>query len=269
VKRVMTFDPIPTPVKKQIGIVDSTELWFGVICILCFFDYLIEYIHPNPLGGIHTGLFCLIALLAALKIHHLGSISEKLEKFDNENKKLNDNVGKLNDIKESYKQNNKELSEKVDQLHQETDELTLQLTKLRTSISELDDVRIAMEKFAQDNQKDCSSVLDSLKKSLSEQRTLLDEQQSVVNKTKHATREQEKIMLLQLQSQVQFMDQSSGMSKMEYDMFVSMLPSTFRKAYDIVRPSFESLDENKDGTIDVNEFQKLVDQLVESTPEGS
>jgi len=196
-------------------------------------------------------------------------VSEKLDKFDSENKKLNDNVGKLNEIKESYKQNNKELSEKVDSLHKETDELAQQLTKLRTSIAELDDVRIAMEKFAQESQKDCSSVLNSLKNALSEQRTLLDEQQSVVNKTKKATREQEKIMLLQLQSQVQFMDQSSGMSKMEYEMFVSMLPATFKKAYDIVRPSFESLDENKDGTIDVFEFQKLVDQLVNSSPEGS
>jgi Ca2+-binding EF-hand superfamily protein len=71
-------------------------------------------------------------------------------------------------------------------------------------------------------------------------------------------------MLLQLQSQLQFFDQSAGLSRQEYDQFVMMMPAMVRQQYERIKTNFDDLDSNKDGVIDIGEFQGLVDRLVES-----
>jgi len=259
------LDFLPHSVKKTLGIEDTTELWFGIIFFLCALEYVLDFfwLAPGWFDYIKTEIFLVTIVLAGIKIHTLGSIGEKFEQFDNENKKLKENNDKLDGILKNYQESNKQLAERKNQMDTEVEELRKKVDVLQTSISSLEDVSKAMEAFARENNVNMGDILHNLRDALTQQRSLLDQQQQVIDKTKAAVREQERVMLLQLQSQVQFMDQSSGMSKMEYEMFVNMLPQAFRESHAKLSKSFDELDINRDGTIDVAEFQSYVNQLID------
>lgn len=83
----------------------------------------------------------------------------------------------------------------------------------------------------------------------------------VLDRTKAATKSQSRVLLLTIHSQCQFLDQTGGLSPQEYQMFLSMVPEKYKRAGIV---DFDELDADKDGTISVPEFQRLMDKLIDN-----
>jgi regulator of replication initiation timing len=105
-----------------------------------------------------------------------------LDKFDAENKRLEESVNKLNGLNETFQKTNAELKTNVDDLRSETENLHVQLGKMKDTISDLDTVRQAMEAFAKQNQLDLGEAMGNLKSAISEQKQLIKDQQLILNK---------------------------------------------------------------------------------------
>jgi len=265
---LVRFAKFMNTVKVRLGIADLTEIWFVLIGILCAWNLLMEQIGTHYVAVYHTGVFAMTALLAAYKIRLLGAIQERLDVFEKENQKLEESVSKLQALNDTYIESNSELKNNVDLLRQESGNLHMQIDKLHQTISDLDTVRQVMEGFAAENNKDLGAVMENMRSAIGDQKNLLKGQQQILSKTKEATKNQEKLMLLQLQSQLQFQDQQAGLSRTEYDSFVSLLPDVFRDHYNRLNPTFETWDTNKDGNIDMMEFQNLINTLLEDHDSG-
>ena len=131
---------------------------------------------------------------------------------------------------------------------------------MKNTLQGLETVRLTLETYAKENQADLGKVIKSLNDTLDEQKQCVKKQSALLDQTKEATRSQEKILLMQLQAQCQFLDQKEGMSRAEFNMFVNMIPSKFKKTS--VGLEFNKIDTDGDGTISNEEFFILVDQLI-------
>jgi predicted RNase H-like nuclease (RuvC/YqgF family) len=189
------------------------------------------------------------------QIHLLGSLTERLEKFDAENKRLEDSVN-------NFKEQNAKLKKVGDRLAEENEQFEAELTQMHSTLAGLETVQKTLETYAAENQSDLGEVIQSLNDTLAEQKQCVQKQSELLDQTKEATRSQEKILLMQLQSQCQFLDQSMGMTEQEYGMFLSMIPAKFKKTP--AGMAFERVDRDGDGIVNVEEFHLLVDELVRS-----
>ena len=70
----------------------------------------------------------------------------------------------------------------------------------------------------------------------------------------------EKANLLKLYYELEFMDDDNdGLNKSEYEHFLSRLD--LETAAKFKTKTFEQMDKNNDGTIDLNEFQQHIDRI--------
>merc|ERR1711879_742950 len=97
-----------------------------------------------------------------------------------------------------------------------------------TTLQGLETVKQTLETYAAQSQSDLGAVIQSLNDTLNEQKACVEKQTVLLDQTKEATRSQEKILLMQLHSQCQFLDQQMGMSEQEFNMFVNMIPAKLR-----------------------------------------
>jgi len=249
--------------KKKLGLADITEVFFGLIFLLCVWNVIMTRVGVEAVALFHTGIFALAAGLAAYKIHLLSALTERLDELEKNNKRLDESTKKLTGQNESFMKNNEELKSTIDSLGSQSGNLTNQIDKLQQTITDLETVRTTMETFAKDNNKDLGNVIDNLSKAITDQKGLLVDQTSILSKTREATKNQERMMLLQLQSQLQFQDQQAGLSRTEYDQFLTLLPDVFQPAIKKHNVTFESLDKNGDGVLDFQEFQVVINKLLD------
>jgi len=249
--------------KKKLGLADITEVFFAIIFGLCLWNVIWTRVGAEAVALYHTGVFALAAGLAAYKIHLLAALTERLDELERNNKILEESTKKLTGQNESFMKSNEDLKTTIDSLGSQSGNLHNQIDKLENTIQDLETVRTTMEAFAKDNNKDLGNVIDNLNKAISDQKTLLVDQTNILSKTREATKNQEKMMLLQLQSQLQFQDQQAGLSRAEYDQFLTLLPDVFHPSLKKLNVTFESLDKNGDGVLDFQEFQVVITHLLD------
>ena len=185
-------------------------------------------------------------------------LTEEVTKFTEENTKLSENVS-------TFQEQNNKLKDLSDQLHEENDKFSQELKSMRSTLQGLETVKQTLETYAKENMQDLGNVINSLNETLDEQRNCVKKQSALLKQAKAVTSSQEKILLMQLQSQCQFMDGQMDMSHQEFEMFVHMIPAKFRNTP--VGLEFDSIDADKDGKISMREFHDLVDKLVATIPE--
>eukprot|EP01126_Amoeba_proteus_P005440 TRINITY_DN1181_c0_g2_i10.p2 TRINITY_DN1181_c0_g2~~TRINITY_DN1181_c0_g2_i10.p2 ORF type:complete len:159 (-),score=27.08 TRINITY_DN1181_c0_g2_i10:144-620(-) len=125
---------------------------------------------------------------------------------------------------------------------------------------------------------DLGEAIGNLRIILHKQEDALKQQQEIFAKNEEQLKSQERVLyflrhvsclftitnctqllLLQLNAQLSFLDHQCGLSQQEYQTFLQQLPSIFQTKN---HKSFEELDKNRDGVIDVLEFQALVDYFL-------
>ena len=185
------------------------------------------------------------------------ALTAEVEKFTEENTRLAENV-------ENFQTQNNKLKDVSDLLAQENEKFGQELESLRGTLEGLDAVKLALENYARDHNLDMTKVIGTLNETLEEQKECVKKQSTLLDQSKEVTGNQEKILLLQLQAQCQFMDGQLDMSPEEFQLFSSMIPYKFRSTP--IGLEFDSIDGDKDGRISMREFHDLVDRLVASIP---
>jgi len=108
-----------------------------------------------------------------------------------------------------------------------------------------------------------SAVIHQMKANMEEQKKVLADQKDVLKQTIEITTTQERVLLMQLQSQITAMNAvmglPDGMNADQFDQFMAMIPSIPGLS---CNKTFDEIDVNGDKTIDIDEFQKLIDAIV-------
>lgn len=243
-------------IRKQLGFRSWGEVLFAIMTIYMACNFFAGFVGFSLLYV--TTLAVASNGFAWYQIHLLGSLSERLEKFDAENKRLEESVN-------NFKEQNAKLKQVSDRLAEENDRFEEELGNMKNTLDGLETVRQTLEAYASKNNQDLGNVIKSLNDTLNEQKAVVKKQSLLLDQTKEATRSQEKILLLQLQAQCQFLDQQAGMSPQEYQMFLSMIPAKFKKS--TAGLAFDKVDKDGDGIISTQEFNILVEELVRSVAE--
>merc|ERR1712137_539109 len=239
--------------RSTLGFRSWSEIIFAGLTIYMVANFFAGYLGISLL---YVGLLSVVGhTFAWYQIHLLGSLTERLEKFDAENKRLEDSVN-------NFKEQNAKLKKVGDRLAEENELFEAELTQMHSTLAGLETVQKTLETYAAENQSDLGEVIQSLNDTLAEQKQCVQKQSELLDQTKEATRSQEKILLMQLQSQCQFLDQNMGMTEQEFGMFLSMIPAKFKKTP--AGMAFERVDRDGDGIVSTEEFHLLVDELVRS-----
>mmetsp|Transcript_8246 Transcript_8246/g.11017 ORF Transcript_8246/g.11017 Transcript_8246/m.11017 type:complete len:253 (-) Transcript_8246:23-781(-) len=241
----------------------SQYILFGFTGYVGLF-FLLDWIgYSNPFNSLIT----IVGMsFGVFLVHSLGSLSERLEEFDKQNKQLEETNGKLSANVDQFRTQNEKMKETTDGLEEQNTQFKQRVEELGASLSGLDDVRQSLEDYAQKTGTDLQEVIGTIKTTLQEQNEVVEQQKELVTQTEKAQREQEKVLLLSIHSQCQYMDQSHGMSPMEFEMFKNMIPEKYKKFSGHL--SFDEIDADKDGTISTEEFSKVIEKLIDLAESG-
>merc|ERR1719362_1975989 len=220
---------------------------------ICVLSLLLSVVGWMEFRGFFTTL---VLGVACSRVHFLGSLKEKLDRFAAENDK--------------FRTTNKELKSNVNQLHAQNDKLKAANSRLETAINGLDEVSQMMAKFAADNKTDFDEVVKSLHNSIEEQKAIQKETQEIQAQTRKLTSAQERSMLMNLFMQYQNQDGEKGLSRDEFEFLLDTLPvqSGHRISYCSIKPpagsslklrnglrDFKDVDVDGDGTVSIANFR--------------
>ena len=140
---------------------------------------------------------------------------------------LTEQVNKLETTVESLKDNN-------DTLHNEL----LALTSLKENL----------EKYAKENQKDFSKVINSINNSF--------------NRLEQISRENEKVLISRVAQDLEFLDSKAGMQREEYERFISRIPNHLQSKFnELGYNSFDKVAGNNN-IVDYKEIKNIVQSVV-------
>eukprot|EP00927_Polykrikos_kofoidii_P037906 TRINITY_DN3210_c1_g3_i1.p1 TRINITY_DN3210_c1_g3~~TRINITY_DN3210_c1_g3_i1.p1 ORF type:complete len:288 (-),score=47.02 TRINITY_DN3210_c1_g3_i1:86-949(-) len=188
--------------------------------------------------------------IALSRVHFLGSFKENLDKFAAENKR--------------FRAANKDLKASVSNLQEQNKQLDVTNKRLQTSISQLDEVRETIKKYAEHNNADLGNVLSSLHESIAEQKKIQKDTERIQIKTRQLTSTQERAMLMNLFMQFQNQDGEKGLSVDEFETLVDMLPADSAGQLRDGMRDFKKFDTDGDGIISIKNFRDGVMMLANS-----
>mmetsp|Transcript_56841 Transcript_56841/g.122935 ORF Transcript_56841/g.122935 Transcript_56841/m.122935 type:complete len:294 (-) Transcript_56841:96-977(-) len=240
-------------VEKATGwsIFDPAEPLLALGFVICLCSWFLSWVGMMEFRGYLTTIMLGVA---CSRIHVLGSLKEKLDRFAAENEK--------------FRATNRDLKSSVNQLNQQNSQLEAANKKLQTSIEGLDQVREAMEKYAEKSNSDLGHVLTSLQDSIAEQKRIQQQTEKIQAQTRKLTIEQERSMLMNLFMQFQNQDGEKGLNRDEFDTLIDMLPegscATLRNGVS----EFKSVDLDGDGTISIKNFRDWIRKVANDYSDG-
>eukprot|EP01090_Pellita_catalonica_P018614 TRINITY_DN6068_c0_g1_i1.p1 TRINITY_DN6068_c0_g1~~TRINITY_DN6068_c0_g1_i1.p1 ORF type:complete len:272 (+),score=57.76 TRINITY_DN6068_c0_g1_i1:101-916(+) len=248
-------------IKKKLGIETWTEVLFAGLTVYSALAFVLSATTGITLA--FSGILGVVGLgFAWFYIRIAGSLNEKLKSFEKENLRFQEENRKLQTHLNSFKEQNAKLKTVSDSLAKENTSFKTHLSTLEKSLDDLESVKEMIEEYGAQNKQDLGDIINSVKDTLDEQKKVLKGEQEVLARQVQNTHSQEELLLHQLQSQVQFLDQTAGLSEKEFSTFKSMLPDKFKRST-VAGKAFAAIDSDADGVISVMEFQKLVHDIVE------
>jgi len=169
----------------------------------------------------------------------------------------------LKEENEWFRSSNAELKQGVELLRAENDEARTTVQNLQNSIKGLESVRSAIETYASRHETDFGHVLSEFQKNVAEQQSILTRTRQIQRRTHRLAEAQWRALMLNLFSQVErYSEGKRGMTRKGYDMWLAMLPTEIS---DRLSPeTFENIDANGDGVIEVKEMCAWVRQAVKT-----
>merc|ERR1712137_659289 len=244
--------------RKQLGFRSWAEVVFALLSVYMTANFLMGFL---GLSLFYVGILSVVGhAFAWYQIHLLGSLSERLEQFDMENKKLRETTEKLKGSLDTFQEQNGKLKAVSDRLAEENEQFHSQVDSLSQTVTSLEGVRDMIEQYSKENHAQFADVVNNLNDTLQQQKDAVKKQHELLDQTKEATNTQERVLLMQLHAQCQFLDHEAGMSSNEYQMFLNMIPARYRKT--AAGKKFDDVDKNHDGIIDADEFSSLIEELV-------
>jgi len=227
-------------------IADPVVPLVALVFAICFTSWFLSFFNMMESRGLLVT--CTLGM-ALSRLHLLGSLKEKLDRFDAENHK--------------FRAANKELKSSVDELGSQNAQLQNANSRLQASITGLEDVRQAMQAYADETHSDMSKLLTNLQENIAEQKRIQQQTEKIQDATQKLTTQQNRAMLMNLFFQFQNQDGSAGLNTDEFEVLLAMLP---QQAGDRVRNGlldFKSADEDGDGVISISNFRDWIRRVAD------
>ena len=145
------------------------------------------------------------------------------------------------------------LKEENEKLHSSIDDLKKVSNSLKKELDNFGKLRENLEEFASQEKNDFNKVMNQLNGNFDRINGLVDEQN--------------RVLLMQLAQNIEFLDRQEGMSKIEFLRFVDRIPHQFQthltqmNEYQNIDKQFKN---NQNCTINAKTIQLLIDQLCQS-----
>jgi len=225
---------------KFTKLISPIFLFFGLFALIC------TILSIAKVGGDGWATFALVALgtiifsvIAALGVYKWGTVEEQIELFQAENKKYEEEIERLSHTRE-------QLTDEVSKLEETTNGLKRDVDTLKDTLGQYDQLKNSLQEICGDNQElndlinDVNDMYSSMK-------------QTILSNTRAG--------ILAAYYSASLRDDEEGMSSKEYRRFKMGLDKETRAVFE----GFGSFEEiaGDDEIIDLDEFQALVDKLLE------
>jgi septal ring factor EnvC (AmiA/AmiB activator) len=181
----------------------------------------------------------IFAIVAALGVWKWGTVEEQIDGLKRENAEYEFEIERL-------KKTKKELNENVSELSTGTQQLQRNVKALEETLSQYDDLKEELQNVVGSSQE-----VSDLVKSVN----------AMYDGMKDTILQSERASILSAYYDAALRDRDRGMDKSEYTRFLNKLENKTRNMFK-ARFSFEKI-AGDDGTIDLNEFQRAVDEILE------
>eukprot|EP00486_Rosalina_sp_Unknown_P000772 CAMPEP_0201564864 /NCGR_PEP_ID=MMETSP0190_2-20130828/3513_1 /ASSEMBLY_ACC=CAM_ASM_000263 /TAXON_ID=37353 /ORGANISM="Rosalina sp." /LENGTH=277 /DNA_ID=CAMNT_0047981617 /DNA_START=27 /DNA_END=860 /DNA_ORIENTATION=+ len=237
----MAIDGDMAKLSKFTKLIAPLYLVFGLFVIICSICSIVD---ADGTGGWVTFMFVILAsivfsIIAALGVYKWGTVEEQIEIFKQENNKYEQEIDELRSTKE-------QLSTEVTKLQETTNALNRDVDNLKSTLSQYDELKESLTEICGDNQ---------------ELNDLINDVNSMYTNMKNTILSNTRAGILSAYYDCALKDDEEGMSKREYQRFIARLDKKTRAIF----KSFGDFDRiaGDDNLIDLNEFQQLVNKLLE------
>lgn len=187
------------------------------------------------------------------RVYFIRTLKGQLDHFKDENK--------------IFKVSNAELKDVVSSLRTKNEHFKHANQDLQCSIAGLEHVREVIETHAAKTNGDFSNILGELQRSVSEQKRIQRNTQQIQERIRDLCQIQSQTMMMNLFSTCQLSDPEGGMIREEFDIFLSMLPSSISDKLD-GNFTFDMIDIDGEGVITPQRMrdwvQEITDQILEA-----
>jgi len=226
---------------KWTKIIAPVFLVYGLFVIILTILSIVEV--DNSSGWV-TFIFVILAtiifsILAALGVYKWGTVEEQIEIFKSENNKYETEIDELRGTKE-------QLTTEVSKLKETTNALNRDVDNLKSTLSQYDELKESLQEICGDNK---------------ELNSLINDVNSMYTNMKNTILSNTRAGILSAYYDAALKDDEEGMSEREYKRFLARLDKKTRSIFKSFG-SFESI-AGDDRLIDLNEFQQLVNKLLE------
>lgn len=164
-----------------------------------------------------------------------------------------------------FKNSNTELKDVVSSLRMKNEHFKSANQDLQCSIAGLEHVREVIETHAAKTNGDFSNILGELQRSVTEQKRIQRNTQQIQERIRNLCEIQSQTMLMNLFSTCQLSDPERGMNREEFDIFMSMLPSSIADKLESKdgQFTFESIDIHGEGVISGTRMRDWVQDITD------
>lgn len=226
---------------KWTKIISPVFLVYGLFVIILT---ILSIVQVDKQDGWVTFVFVILgtiifSILAALGVYKWGTVEEQIEIFKSENNKYETEIDELRGTKE-------QLTTEVTKLKETTNALNRDVDNLKSTLSQYDELKESLMEVCGDNK---------------ELNSLINDVNSMYTNMKNTILSNTRAGILSAYYDAALKDDEEGMSQREYKRFLARLDKKTRSIFKSFG-SFESI-AGADNLIDLNEFQQLVNKLLE------
>jgi len=180
------------------------------------------------------------------------ALQDQINEFRQENEKMQEQNDTFKASNSQFENQNSKLKTRREKLQSLNEQLKNQCDALAKDLEAFKDLRQALEKSA-------ANMEGGFQEALAQTRDMYDKIDAI-------TKENEKIILFKAIQDVEFIDRSEGISKIEYKRFVKRVPERLQPEFEKEEYSFETLSKG-DGLIEVKELHAIGRKLLGITLE--
>jgi len=184
-------------------------------------------------------------------------LEEANQEFQKQVEELEQTSQELTSAKDEFEAHNAELAQEkeslatsVDSMQGNLGRLTEQTNELETQYKQFQELQTQIQKYAQKNGYDMTVALEK--------------QNEMFEKLETVMRDNAATLLQQIAADMEFADDSEGMSREEYDKWYARIPQRFKDMLAERGITFDSF-KGDDETIDFEEMSKLIEDLLKSS----
>eukprot|EP01024_Parvocaulis_polyphysoides_P013906 TRINITY_DN1552_c0_g1_i1.p1 TRINITY_DN1552_c0_g1~~TRINITY_DN1552_c0_g1_i1.p1 ORF type:complete len:299 (+),score=40.67 TRINITY_DN1552_c0_g1_i1:55-951(+) len=219
-----------------------------ICCVLSIIFFAMDFV----LAGSFCMYLGIVAILGTCigsgQIISLGGMARQINRFKQENDRL--------------EKTSSALTKQVSNLEETNEELSVEVDKLESTVDSLKEVSDGLQDQLEQFESLSKNLEDMAKKTGQNVQQVLGQSADLYKKIKGLTVQNERVLLERIAQDLEFMDRDVGMSKAEFDRFCGRIPKNLQAKFTSLNISYEEL-AGEDKIVDYGEIQALIDSLME------